>query len=95
MEKVEQIIDALYIKIEQLVEENTELKKRVSELVSESAYYKGLLEERKKAYSALESQAQARTVAGQLVKSSSAGQVKGKIDELVREIDRCINLLSR
>ena len=95
MDKVEQIIDTLYIKVEQLVEENTELKQRVSELVSESAYYRGLLEEKKKAFSNLESKAQARSVAENLVSSSDARQVKGKIDELVREIDKCINSLSR
>ena len=95
MEKVEQIIDALRIKIEQLVEENRTLKHEVSELIEKAARFKALSEENQKALASLESQSQATTAAMQLTKKADSGQARERIDELVREIDRCINLLNR
>ena len=95
MEKVEQIIDTLRIKIEQLVEENGKLKKHVYELIEESTSYKTLSEEKTKALTDLESQSQVTLAAKHLRDKAGSEQAKVRIDELVREIDKCINLLSR
>jgi DNA repair ATPase RecN len=95
MEKVEQIINTLSEKIKRLVEENKTLKQRVSELTSESSTYRSLSEEREKALMNLESKSQVLTAARHLEHKSDPDRVKGKIDELVREIDKCINLLNR
>jgi len=95
MEKVEKIINTLSEKIKLLVEENKMLKQRVSELTSESSTYRNLSEERERALVSLESKSQVLTAARQLEHKSDPDRVKGKIDGLVREIDKCINLLSR
>jgi hypothetical protein len=95
MEKVEQMIGAIQEKIEQLVEENQKLKKRVLELIEESSYYKGLSKDKEKALENLEARSEAMTMAKHMVQDSDSEQARGKIDELVREIDRCIDLLSR
>jgi len=95
MEKVEQLIGTLQKNINRLVEENNMLKQRVSALDQESSGYRILLEEREKALENLESTAQAVTAARNIQKKTDPEKVKGKIDELVREIDRCIHLLNR
>lgn len=95
MEKVEKIIDTLRIKIEQLVEENRKLKKEVSGLVDQTGHYKALSEETQKTLTELESRSQATMAAEHLRDGAGPEKARERIDELVREIDRCINLLSR
>jgi DNA repair exonuclease SbcCD ATPase subunit len=95
MEKVEQIIDTLRTRIEQLVEDNRKLKKHVSELMDESTRFKALSEDREKALEDLSSRSQAITAARHLRENAGSEQARNRIDELVREIDKCINLLNR
>jgi len=95
MERVEQIFGILEIKVKQLVEENQQLKHRVLELTKQSSGYHSLLEQREEELRKLESRSQLVSAARQLEDTTDSEKVKGKIDELVREIDRCINLLNR
>lgn len=95
MEKVDQIIGALHEKIKGLVEENKTLKQRVSELDQESSSYRNLSEEREKILVDLQSRSQVESTARQIEQKSDSEKVKVKIDELVREIENCIHLLSR
>lgn len=95
MERVEQMISILQAKISQLVEENRQLKHRVLELTKQSSDCQNLLEEKEEALRKLESKSQLITAARQIEDKTDSDKVKVKIDELVREIDRCINLLNR
>lgn len=95
MEKVEQLYTSLQEKIKQLVEENKMLKLRVSELTDEASIYRNLSTEREKALQSLESRTQVLSAARHIEQRSDPDHVKVKIDELVREIDKCINLLNR
>ena len=95
MAEVERILKNIHEKINLLVEENKNLRQRVSELVQESSHYRDLSEEKEKTVHDLKSQTQVITAARNLEQKADPEQVRVKIDELVREIDRCINLLSR
>ena len=95
MGKVDQIIEELQVKIKQMVEENKKLKTQVTELNDESSYYRSLAEEKEEAVRSLESKSQLTAAARNVEQKSDSEKAKVKIDALVREIDRCINLLSR
>jgi DNA repair ATPase RecN len=95
MDRVEQIIITLQTKIKQLVEENQQLKHHVLELTKQSSEYRKLSEDREESLKKLESKSQAVTAARQIEGKTDSDKVKVRIDELVREIDRCINLLNR
>jgi hypothetical protein len=95
MERVEQIISTLQIKIKQLVDENQQLKHRVLELTKQSSDYRSLSEQKEEALKKLESKSQVITAARNIEGKTDTDKVKVRIDELVREIDRCINLLNR
>ena len=92
---MEQLIGTLQENIKSLVEENKTLKQRVSALIQESSNYRDLLGEREKALNDLESETQAAAAARNIEQKTDPEKVKVRIDELVREIDRCIHLLNR
>lgn len=81
--------------MKQLVEENRQMKQRVLELTEQSSGYLKRLDQQEEEIRRLESKSRAVTAARQIEGSMDSDKVKVKIDELVREIDRCINLLSR
>jgi len=95
MNKVEQIITELHSKISQLVEENRQLKHHVLELTEQSSEYRKLSEEREQKLKMQQSRSEVMTAARLIENKADSDKVKVRIDELVREIDRCINLLNR
>lgn len=95
MEKVKQILGTLHEKTEQLVNENRKLKQQLSELHQELAHYRGLSEEREKSLIDLQAQSNVIYAGKQVAQKSDSEIVRSRIEELVREIDRCINLLNR
>ena len=95
MNKIEQIVIELQSKISQLVEENRQLKHHVLELTEQSSEYRKLSEERGQQLKMQQSGSEALTAARLRDNKADSDKMKGRIDELVREIDRCINLLNR
>jgi chromosome segregation ATPase len=82
-------LDELLIRYENLKNENQNLRKSEGEL-------KGILQEREDRIKELEIKYERVKLSGALLgDGGNAGEARTRINELVREIDRCVTLLNR
>ena len=82
-------LDELLIRYENLKNENQNLRKSEGEL-------KGILQEREDRIKELEIKYERVKLSGALLgDGGNAGEARKRINELVREIDRCVALLNR
>jgi len=82
-------LDELLIRYENLKNENQNLRKSEGEL-------KGILQEREDRIKELEIKYERVKLSGALLgDGGNAGEARTRINELVREIDRCVALLNR
>ncbi|HOB85946.1 MAG TPA: hypothetical protein PKM76_16060 [Bacteroidales bacterium] len=82
-------LDELLIRYENLKNENQNLRKSEGEL-------KGILQEREDRIKELEIKYERVKLSGALLgDGGNAGEARKRINELVREIDRCVTLLNR
>ena len=82
-------LDELLMRYEHLKDENQDLRKSEGEL-------KGILQERENKIKELEIKYERVKLSGALLgDSGNAGEARKRINELVREIDRCVALLNR
>jgi tetrahydrodipicolinate N-succinyltransferase len=91
-----QLLDAITLQVEGLIKENIALKKQVQGLESEQHK----LSERLSSTQSHHNQEIQNTLISSVIKGFENNKVdtldmKRKINEFVREIDKCINLLSK
>jgi len=83
-------------KLEELFERYNDLRTKNKELKIENELVKRSLQEKNEEIKQLEIKYQRVKLSGALLgEGGNAGEAKKKINELVREIDRCVALLNR
>jgi predicted nucleic acid-binding Zn-ribbon protein len=83
-------------KIEELFERYNDLRTKNRDLKNENDTLKRYIEEREIKIRDLEKRYERIKISGALMgEGEGAGEAKKKINELVREIDRCVALLNR
>jgi hypothetical protein len=82
-------------KIKQLTEDHHKNKTEKDLLIKQSVIQQRTIEEQKTEIENLKMQIQALKIAKSVESNQDTGKVKDKIQDLVREIDRCIELLNK
>lgn len=82
-------------KIKQLTENHIKNKNDNDFLIKQSVIQQRTIEEQKIEIENLKKQVQALKIAKSVESNQETGKVKDKIQDLVREIDRCIELLNK
>jgi chromosome segregation ATPase len=83
-------------KLEELLERHNNLRTKNVELKNENESIKSILQERNDKIKELETKYERIKISGALMgEGENAVEAKKKINELVREIDRCVALLNR
>ena len=83
-------------KLDELLDRYNNLKHEVSDLKSGNEVLKGMLQEREGKMKELEIKYERIKLSGALLgEGENAFEAKKKLNELVREIDRCVALLNR
>jgi nucleotide-binding universal stress UspA family protein len=95
MNLAEGYLQNLEEKIRQLVEDHHKTKTEKDLLIRQSVIQLKTIEEQKEEVESLKKQVQALKIAKSVESIQDTGKVKEKIQDLVREIDRCIELLNK
>ena len=95
MDLIEGHLRNLEEKIRQLVEVHRKTKTEKDLLIRQSVIQQKTIEEQKEETESLKKQVQALKIAKSVESLQETGKVKDKIQDLVREIDRCIELLNK
>jgi len=95
MNLVTEHLQKLEEKIRQLTEDHFKIKTDRDLLIKQSVIQKRTIEEQNIEIENLKKQVQALKIAKSVDSSQDTGKVKDKIQDLVREIDRCIELLNK
>ena len=95
MDLVEGYFQKLEEKIRQLAEDHQIIKTEKDLLIRQSVIQQKTIEEQKEEIESLKKQVQALKIAKSVESTQETGKVKDKIQDLVREIDRCIELLNK
>ena len=95
MDLVEGYLWKLEEKIRQLAEDHQKIKTEKDLLIRQSVIQQKTIEEQKEEIESLKKQVQALKIAKSVESTQETGKVKDKIQDLVREIDRCIELLNK
>ena len=95
MDLVEGYLQKLEEKIRQLAEYHQKINAEKDLLIKQSVIQLKTIEEQKEEIENLKKQVQALKIAKSVESTQETGKVKDKIQDLVREIDRCIELLNK
>ena len=95
MNLVAEHLQKLEEKIRQLAEDHQKTKTEKDLLIRQSVVQLKTIEEQKEEIESLKKQVQALKIAKSVESTQETGKVKDKIQDLVREIDRCIELLNK
>lgn len=95
MNLIEGHLQDLEEKIRQLVEDYHKIKTEKDLLIRQSVIQQKTIVEQKEEIESLKKQVQALKIAKSVESTQDTGKVKDKIQDLVREIDRCIELLNK
>jgi hypothetical protein len=95
MDLVEGHLQKLEEKIKQLTENHYKIKTENNLLIRQSVIDQRKLEEKNLELENLKKQVQALKIAKSVGLNQDTGKAKDKIQDLVREIDRCIELLNK
>lgn len=94
MENFSELVKGLDIKSRQLSLKYEKLKKQHTQLEGKLSNTENLLQELKKTIEEQEKQIQILTIAKSIPTGKDANLAKKKINELLRELDNCIDLLN-
>jgi hypothetical protein len=95
MDKVSLIVSGLEFKIKKIVDLQSQTIKENQKLKQEVLELKNIVENQKVVIKELEEKIKILKVAKTLERGKDTYQTKVKINELVREIDKCIALLNK
>ena len=95
MNLVAEHLQKLEAKIRQLAEDHQKNKTEKDLLIKQSVIQQRIIEQQKIEIENLNKQVQALKIAKSVESNQETGKVKDKIQDLVREIDRCIELLNK
>jgi len=94
MDLVKENLGKLEEKISQLADNYQKIKTEKDLLIRQSVTLQKKIEDQKVEIDSLKKQVQALKIAKSVESTQETGKVKDKIQDLVREIDRCIELLN-
>ncbi len=94
METKESLFDNLQKKIEKILEQNSAYKNKIQQLEQENNNFKIIINEKKNSLIRKEEENSVLRCS-KMVETTNSGQVKNKINEMVREIDKCIAYLNK
>lgn len=95
MNSVAEYLDKLEVKIVQLAEDHKKTITERDQLTRQASIDKKIIEEQNIEIENLKNQVQALKIAKSVESREETDKVKAKIQDLVREIDRCIELLNK
>jgi cell division septum initiation protein DivIVA len=95
MEKTNQLFVSVNEGVNLLISRFKQLKQENSELITEVNNLKNQLESKEKSFSELEANYRVLKVEKTLEGSQDTSSIKIQIDELVKEVDKCIDLLQK
>lgn len=95
MDKVSIIVSGLEYKIKKLVDLHTTTFKENKKLKEEITSAKRIIEDQQNNIKKLEEKINVQKIAQTLESEKDTQQTKQKINELVREIDKCIDILNK
>jgi hypothetical protein len=95
MESADGILKNLEVKVKQLADLYVKTKQERDLLIDQSVIQQKTIEEQNKEIEKLRTEMQALNTAGSEGKDEEMAKMKDKIGGLVREIDRCIELLNK
>jgi uncharacterized coiled-coil DUF342 family protein len=95
MENVSEMITSVDLKVKRLIEQHNEIKGNIREYQNEIQELKTINDEHQKIISELKDKIKLLKIAKSAETKEGAVDAKLKINEMVREIDKCIGLLNR
>ena len=95
MESVEGLVNSLEIKVKQIADLYVKAKEERDLLINQSVIQKKTIEEQEKEIEKLKSQVRDLEAGRQNKPGAELEGVRERIGDLVREIDRCIELLNK
>jgi hypothetical protein len=95
MENVSEMITSIEYKVTRLIEQHNELKENLRHQQNEIQEQKHLNEQQQKTINELKDKIKLLKIAKSTETKEGAVDAKLKINEMVREIDKCIGLLNR
>lgn len=95
MKEVDQVISGIKVKIKKLIDQQQNDELQINQLKKEIKELNNLVVEQTQQIRTLEEKNRILTVTKTLESTSETNEVKKKITELVREIDKCISLLNK
>jgi|OpeIllAssembly_1097287.scaffolds.fasta_scaffold276466_1 hypothetical protein len=95
MESADGILKSLEIKVKQLADLYVKTKQERDLLINQSVIQQKTIEEKETEIEKLRAEIQAMKTAGSGGREEEVGMMKERISGLVREIDRCIELLNK
>jgi predicted RNase H-like nuclease (RuvC/YqgF family) len=88
------IISGIDLKLRKLIAQYVELREKNENYQAEIRELTGIIEDQKKLIHTLEEKVKTIKLTKTLETKEGAGEAKTRINELVREIDKCIGLLN-
>ncbi len=95
MENVAKMISSIEIKVKRLIEQHKEAKEKLKLYQNEIQEQKTINEQQQKSINELKDKIKLLKIAKTTETKEGAVDAKLKINEMVREIDKCIGLLNR
>ena len=92
---INSIFESLEEKIKQIINENKNYKKKTEELEKNIEELKIIIESKINKIEELEKQVLILKINEKLDSTANSGEIKKKINEMVREIDKCIAYLNK
>jgi predicted nucleic acid-binding Zn-ribbon protein len=95
MERVDGMLKGLEVKVQQFADLYVKVKQEKDQLINQSVIQQKTIEEQNKEIERLRSQVRQLSETKKEESEIDAGKVKERISSLVREIDRCIELINK
>ena len=95
MERVDGMLKGLEVKVQQFADLYVKVKQEKDQLINQSVIQQKTIEEQNREIESLRSQVRRLSEAKKEEAGIDTGKVKERISGLVREIDRCIELINK
>jgi hypothetical protein len=95
MENAAKMISSIDLKVKRLIEQHLEIRDKLRKNQNDNEELKNINEQQKKIINDLKEKIKLLKIAKSTEKQEGAADARLKINEMVREIDKCIGLLNQ
>jgi len=95
MENAAKMISSIDLKVKRLIEQQLEIREKLRQNQNENEELKNINEQQQKIINDLKEKIKLLKIAKSTEKQEGAADARLKINEMVREIDKCIGLLNQ